>query len=159
MTTDIGVRSMTDHSTARAHVEKLRKLASWWGDEESEAHARTVAEAADFIEQSLTPPEGDTVSPVVFAAGVRGILHRHGGLDAAGEWSVRAAAEIAEYAASSRVSPQEGMREALEEARTHILASNEAFGSGPEEEKLLAKIDAALSASRMSEDANNVDRK
>lgn len=34
----------------------------------------------------------------ILAAGIRGILHRHGGLAAAGDWSVKAAQEIACYA-------------------------------------------------------------
>jgi hypothetical protein len=132
---------MTDR--ARELVEKLRGSFDYDpGDMQDALH-----EAADFIEQSLTPPEGDTVSlrealdkqGRALAAWVNILVARttvgdDGDPVLTGEHSwkrdptraeVQAALEAqngALAALQSRVSPPARMREALEEARRALSA-------------------------------------
>jgi hypothetical protein len=102
---------MTDR--ARELVEPLRNIARSmkYGPDQA-----WIEEAADFIEQSLTPPEGDTVSGEVVERVARRIQlwwmtqkHEPMHQNDAGDLARAAIAAL-----QSCVSPQAGMRGALE---------------------------------------------
>ncbi|HET7596707.1 MAG TPA: hypothetical protein VFK15_07225, partial [Burkholderiales bacterium] len=191
-----GVRSMTDR--ARELVERARRYRKDNLRETSIGYA-LFGELADFIEQSLTPPEGDTVSDEVEQVArafspefwgsidhkrARAKCYRETPFAEAGFESAEAAETLASLcdmeadamaenqlfraraaiaALQSRISPQAGMREALVDC-VATLAAVRATAAGDDwansaahfSEVCLTSIktaNAALSASRMSEDA------
>lgn len=115
---------MTDHSTARALVERLNRLRDYRrtifdvDGQSTEGDDVDVAltEAANFIEQTLTPAEGDTLSDEVVKAYIAGATEVHyAWVNSLGEENAPdREADFTEaahdYAADlqSRVSPQEG---------------------------------------------------
>jgi hypothetical protein len=118
-------------------------------------------EAADFIEQSLTPPDSEGVVEAAY----REAWHEgYATGDAGGAYSAVEndwLGSDARAALQSSVSPQAGMREALEEGK-RLLGISIGSSTGTRAtihltraKQLLAKIDAALSTAPipMSEDA------
>jgi hypothetical protein len=110
-----------------------------------------VGEWEDAVKADQSPPEGDTVSEGVVEAAYREAWHEgYATGDAGGAYSAVEndwLGSDARAALQSRVSPQAGMREALEEARVVLTA----HGFGPHT-AVIAQIDAALQ-SRVSPQA------